>query len=140
MVMPTDTRSIPEICTDAITQFVTLLRKEGQLARAEVSEKVSSATAGLAFIVGGAVLLIPALVILLQALVTALAAKGVTQPWPAVIVGGGAFLLGLLLFFFGTSRLKPSNMVPERTINQLHRDAAAATSQMRDDHDLHRAA
>lgn len=140
MVMPTDTRSIPEICTDAVTQFVTLLRKEGQLARAEVSEKVSSATTGLTLIVGGAVLLIPALVILLQALVTALAAQGIAGPWPAVIVGGGALLLGLLLFFIGTSRLKPSNMVPERTINQLQRDAAAATSKMRDDHDLHRAA
>ncbi len=39
MVMPTDSRTIPEVFTDALTQFVTLLRKESQLARAEVSEK-----------------------------------------------------------------------------------------------------
>lgn len=140
MVMPVETRSIPEICTDAAAQFVTLLRNEGRLARAEVSEKVSSATAGLGFIVGGAVLLIPALVILLQALVTELAARGVAQPWPAVTVGGAALLLGLVLFFVGTSRLKPSNMVPERTINQLQQDAAAARNQMRNADDLHRAA
>lgn len=140
MAMPTDTRSIPEVFTDAIAQFVMLLRKEGQLARAEVSEKVSSATAGIGFIVGGAVLLIPALVILLGAIVTELAARGMAQPWPAVIVGGATFVLGLILFFLGTSRLKPSNMVPDRTINQFQRDAAAAKNQMRDGHDLHRAA
>jgi membrane protein DedA with SNARE-associated domain len=140
MVMPTDSRTIPEVFTDALTQFVTLLRKESQLARAEVSEKMSSATAGLGFIVGGAVLLIPALVILLQALVAELSARGVMQPWPAVIVGGAALLLGLMLFFIGTSRLRPANMVPARTINQFQQDAAAAKNQMREGHDLNRAA
>ena len=139
-MMPTDSRTIPEVFTDALTQFVTLLRKESQLARAEVSEKMSSAAAGLGFIVGGAVLLIPALVILLQALVAELSARGVMQPWPAVIVGGAALLLGLMLFFIGTSRLKPANMVPERTINQFQQDAAAAKNQMREGHDLNRAA
>lgn len=140
MAMPTDSRTIPEVFTDALTQFVSLLRKEGQLARAEVSEKVSSATAGLAFVVGGAVMLIPALVILLQAAVTELVARGVAQPWPAVLVGGATLLIGLILFFTGTSRLKPSNMVPARTINQFHQDAAAAKDQMREGHDLNRAA
>ncbi len=101
---------------------------------------MSSATAGLGFIVGGAVLLIPALVILLQALVAELSARGVMQPWPAVIVGGAALLLGLMLFFIGTSRLRPANMVPARTINQFQQDAAAAKNQMREGHDLNRAA
>jgi hypothetical protein len=34
-------RSIPEIFTDLLSQFTTLLRKESQLARAEMSEKMS---------------------------------------------------------------------------------------------------
>ncbi len=139
MAMPTDSRTIPEVFTDALTQFVSLLRKEGQLARAEVSEKVSSATAGLAFVVGGAVLLIPALVILLQAAVTELVARSgaalARRPCRGCNV---AYRPHLVLH--RTSRLKPSNMVPARTINQFHQDAAAAKDQMREGHDLNRAA
>jgi len=34
-------RSIPEIFSDLLSQFTTLLRKEGLLARAEISEKIT---------------------------------------------------------------------------------------------------
>ena len=64
-------RSLPDVFTDLIAQLTTLLRKEGQLARAEISENIGAAANGLGFVVGGAVLLIPALVILLQTAVDA---------------------------------------------------------------------
>jgi hypothetical protein len=34
-------RSIPEIFSNSLSQFTTLLRKEGLLARAEISEKIT---------------------------------------------------------------------------------------------------
>ena len=49
-------RSIPEVAGDVLHQFTTLLRKEGQLARAELSEKVSHAGYGIALAIFGAVL------------------------------------------------------------------------------------
>lgn len=134
-------RSLPEIFSDLIAQFTRLLQKEGQLARAEVSENIGKAATGLGFVVGGAVLLIPALVVLLDAAVAAITERGHLAPyWSALIVGGGVLIIGLLLLAFGASRLRPSNMVPTRTMQQLQRDASVAKSQFEESHELHRAA
>jgi uncharacterized membrane protein YqjE len=71
MAFANHNRSIVDIFRDVFAQLTSLLHKEAQLARAELSENVSRATLGLGLIVGGAVLLIPALVILLEAAVAA---------------------------------------------------------------------
>ncbi|ESY73921.1 phage holin family protein [Mesorhizobium sp. M1050] len=134
-------RSIPDIFSDVVLQFTTLLRKEGQLARSEISENIGRATAGLSLVIGGAVLLIPALVILFQAGVAALApALGITAAASALIVGGIALVLGLIFLLVGMNRLKIKTMMPDKTIHQLQRDASVAKEQARHRHDLHRAA
>jgi hypothetical protein len=134
-------RSLPDIFSDLIAQFTRLLQKEGQLARAEVSENIGKAATGLGFVIGGAVLLIPALVILLDAAVAAITDRGHLAPyWSALIVGGAVLIVGLLLLAFGGSRLRPSNMIPARTMQQLRRDASVAKRQFEDAHELHRAA
>ena len=43
-------RPIPELFTDLFGQVTTLIRKEGQLARAEISEKATRALVGIAMI------------------------------------------------------------------------------------------
>ena len=78
-------RPISAIFVDLVNQFTTLLRKEGQLARAEMSEKLGEIGVGLGLIVGGAVLLIPALVILLEAAVAGLAAAGLAVGWASTV-------------------------------------------------------
>lgn len=134
-------RSLPEIFSDLIAQFTRLLQKEGQLARAEVSENIGKAATGIGFVIGGAVLLIPALVVLLDAAVAAITERGHLAPyWSALIVGGGVLIIGLLLLAFGASRLRLSNMIPTRTMQQLQRDASVAKSQFEESHELHRAA
>jgi len=134
-------RSLPDIFSDLVAQFTHLLQKEAQLARAELSENIGKAATGLGFVIAGAVLLIPALVILLDAAVAALTERGHLAPyWSALIVGGGVLILGFLLVAFGTSRLRPSNMVPARTMKQLQRDASVAKAKFEDSHELHRAA
>ena len=134
-------RSLPDIFSDLVAQFTRLLQKEGQLARAEVSENIGKAAMGLGFVIGGAVLLIPALVILLDAAVAAITERGHLAPyWSALIVGGAVLILGLLLLAFGSSRLRPSKMFPTRTMQQLQRDASVAKAQFEESHELHRAA
>jgi hypothetical protein len=128
-------RSIPDIIADVFGQATTLLRKEGQLARAEMSEKISQVAVGIALILFGAVLLIPALVILLDAAVAGLVSRGVEAHWSALIVGGAALLIGLILALLGSSRLKAKRLMPSRTIEQLQQDAAVAKYQMRSDHE-----
>ena len=110
-------RSIPEIFTDVVNQFTTLLRKEGQLARTEMSEKITQVAAGLGLIVGGSVLLTPALVILLQAGVSALITNNIVQePWAPLIVGGVVLLIGMILLLVGMSRLRAEALMPNKTI------------------------
>jgi hypothetical protein len=134
-------RSIPEIFTDVIDQFTTLLRKEGELARTEVSEKITQVAVGLGLIVGGSVLLTPALVILLQAAVSALiTANIVQQPWAPLIVGGAVFVIGITLLLMGMSRLKAEALIPNKTISQIQSDVRVAKGQVREDYGQQRAA
>jgi uncharacterized membrane protein YqgA involved in biofilm formation len=133
-------RSIPEIIGDLLTQFPTLVRKESQLARVELSEKISQVGFGIAFIVVGAVLLTPALVVLLQAAVAALQ-QAQFQPFvAALIVGGVALVIGIILLLVGINRLKVENLVPNRTIHQIQQDASMAKQQLRSGHEQQRAA
>ena len=128
-------RSIPELTADAMNGLTFLVRKETQLARVEMSEKIGDLAIGIGLLVGGSVLLIPALVILLQSAVAGLVAAGIGTAWAALIVGGITLLLGLILLGFGISRLKAARPIPTRTIGQLERDAKVAKSQMRSDND-----
>lgn len=124
-------RSIPGILSDLVSQFTTLVRQESELARTEMSEKIGSAITGLVMAVAAAILLLPALVVLLMAGAYGLA-EGLEWPmWMSFLVAGGAaFVVGLVLVAIGASRLKPSALKPDKTINQLQEDAAMAKRQM----------
>jgi uncharacterized membrane protein YqjE len=133
-------RSIARVLRDVIVQATTLLRKETELARVELSENVSRAALGIGLMVGGAVLLIPALVILLEAAVAALEQNGMRPAEAAGIIGGVVLVLGFILIGIGVTRLRVKNLMPNKIIQQLHYDAAVAKQQMRRDDDLQRAA
>ena len=82
-------------------------------------------------IVAGAVLLIPALVILLQAAVAGLIGQGMEPYAAALIVGGAAFVVGLVVALIGMNQLKVKKLTPHKTIEQLQSDAAVARNQVR---------
>lgn len=140
MALANQNRSVADLLRDVIAQVTRLLRKEAQLARMELSENLGRAVLGLGLIIGGAVLLIPALVILLEAGVAALEQRGMVPPAAAGIVGGCVLLLGFILVAVGALQLRMRNLMPNKTIQQLHHDASTAKQQMRHDHDIQRAA
>jgi hypothetical protein len=134
-------RSVPEIVGDLFLQFTTLMRKEAQLARTEVSENMASVARALGMIVGGAVLLIPALVILLQAAVAELSELyPMRSSLSSLVIGGAVLIIGIILLSVGMSGLKIENMMPNRTVQQLRRDASVAKEQVSQDHEPRRAA
>ena len=124
-------RSVPEIVSDVLNQGTRLFRKEVQLARTEVTEKVGQAISGIVMVLVGAVLLIPALVILLLAGVTAMIDAGMEAHWASLIMGGATLLVGIVVAMVGMNRLKAGNLAPTRTIEQLQRDAEVAKEQVR---------
>jgi|ERR1043166_5671301 hypothetical protein len=138
--MTVSSRSISDILSDLLIQLTTLVRKEGELARTEMSEKVGQVAAGLVLVVIGAVLLVPALVVLLGAAVTAIEQAGLGPPWAALIVGGAVLVIGIILMMIGINRFKAENLLPRKTINQLQEDASVAKRQVRTDDGYQRAA
>jgi uncharacterized membrane protein len=72
--------------------------------------------------------------------VAALERAGLAPQWSALIVGGAALVIGLILMIVGLSRLKAKNLVPQKTINQLQEDASVAKRQVRADDGYQRAA
>ena len=125
-------RSIPDLLGDLVDQTSTLVRKEVQLARAEIGEKVTIAGAAAGAIAVGAFLLLASLIVLLQAAVAALVEyAGFSATVAALIVAVVVALIGYIVLRGGLSRLKASNLTPDRTVTQLSRDAGVVKEQVR---------
>lgn len=127
---PERDRSVTDLFGSAIGQISTLFRKEVQLARAEMSEKLGEAAGAVTPLAAGGGLLLGALILLLFALVSLLVSFGIATGWSQLIVGVVAALIGYVLIRSGLSRLQSSNLVPRRTAEQLSRDAQVAKEQV----------
>lgn len=129
--MPDTARSLPDLFTTAVTQITTLFHKEVQLARAEMTEKFGQAADAVPQVGAGLALLMGAALLLLFAAASGIArAFDIAEGWSLLIVGAAAALVGWLLVRTGLSHLKVSNLVPERTAEQLARDAQVAKEQV----------
>ncbi len=124
-------RSVPELLSSLVGQISTLFRKEVQLARAEMGEKLGTMAGAVTPIAAGGGLLLGALIVLLLALVSLLVSFGIARGWSELIVGVLAALLGYALIRGGLSKLNASNLMPSRTAEQLSRDAQMAKEQVR---------
>lgn len=126
MSMPTDNSSLGELVSDALNQFKALLRSEVQLAKAELSSKLTKAGVALAMLAAGAAFALATIVMLLFTIFVLLAEAGVPVAVAALLatlIGAGA-TAGLC--WVGLQKLKSDSLVPERTVRQLQDDAAAA--------------
>ena len=99
-----DPRSVPQLLSDVARELTTLFRKEGQLIRAELSEKATQLQVGAGFVLAGAICLLAALMVLLQAVVIGLTNAGLNPGWASLIVGVVVALVGVVLLRKGASR------------------------------------
>jgi nitrogen fixation/metabolism regulation signal transduction histidine kinase len=126
-----NSRSIPELFSDAVGQLAKLIGNEFELARAELSDKASQAGRAAAMIGAGAVILIPALVILLFAISAALIRAGLSEPIAYLVTGAGAVVISAALIGIGLSRLSGDALKPAVTLDQVQRDKLAAKEMVR---------
>ena len=126
-----NSRSIPELFSDAVGQLAKLVGNEFELARAELSEKASQVGRAAAMVGAGAVILMPALVLLLFAVSAALISAGFSQAVAYLLTGGGAALVSGGLIATGISRLSGDALKPSVTLEQVQRDKAAAKEMVR---------
>lgn len=126
-----DGKKIPDLFGDLVRQVSTLFRKEIQLARAETQEKIHQATGAAVAMVMGAVVLLAGFLMLLHAAVAWLEELGLDIEWGALLVGGVVTLIGAIMLQRGLANVKAANLKPERTVEQLHRDAESAREHVR---------
>lgn len=115
---------------DLITETTTLFHQEVELARAEINEKVDRARTGVASMAVAGGLTLAGVIVLLMSAVFALGL--VMDLWLAcLIVGGGAVVLGLIVFGAARAALSAENLKPDRTLRTLRRDVDLAREQAR---------
>ena len=124
---PHEARSLGGLFSDLWRQTTRLVHDEAELAKADVSEKVSQAVAGAGTIAAGGAVLFAGFLYLLLAIVSAL---GPYLPpehahWLApCIVGIVVMAAGYALYAGGRRELKAQNMKPTRVTESLRRDKA----------------
>jgi hypothetical protein len=126
MSLSDDFNAIPKLFGNAVEQLGKLVQNEAQLARAEISQKITQAGIGAAYVAGAAILCIPVLVLLLITLALWLTQLGLS-PVLAHLVSGlvGAVTSGVLAAV-GLSYFKAENLKPKVTLQQVQRDVTTA--------------
>lgn len=124
-----DEPSVASLFAELATETTTLVRKEFQLARAEITHNLSKAVGGIVLLVAGGITALLAVQALIACAILALTRW--FEPWlAALIVGGALLLIGLALALIGRSRLDPSALTPRRTLATLRQDGAWAREQL----------
>jgi hypothetical protein len=124
-----ESRSIPELISALTGDLATLVRKESELVRTEVSEKIGQVGKAASHMSVGAALLLGAFLVLLQALVIALS-KIMDPLWASLLVGVGVGLLGFMLVKGAANKIKPAELTPDRSSRQLQKDAQMVKEQV----------
>lgn len=119
-----DTRPVSELISDALQQFSRLVRNEMALARAEVSDKMKQIIRGGAMLGVAAAVVLPSVFILMLALAALFVELGMAASLAYLLTAVIGFVIAGVLGMIGLNRLKAEALMPNRTINQLHRDAA----------------
>jgi hypothetical protein len=111
-------RSLGELFSELTSDMSTLMRKELQLAQAEMTEKLSAATRSVVLMVAGGLIAYAGLLGLLAALVIGLG--GLMPYWlSALLVGLAVLIVGVVLVQSGRSSLAHLHVVPEKTVETL---------------------
>lgn len=124
-------RSVAALLGDLSREVRLLFRRESELARAELREKLGQAGSGATQLGTGAMVSFAGVLVLLAAAVLGLDVY-LRQAWlSSLIVGGAVTLIGLIMLARARSNLRAEQLAPERTMTSVQRDAAFARDQTR---------
>jgi hypothetical protein len=124
-------RSISQLVGDSLAELAKLVQNEIDLARAELSAKVTVTGEAVKLIAAAAVLLIPGVVLILFALASELIQLGLSAPLAYLCCGAGAVIIAGAFAWAGMSRLSASALRPSATLDEMRRDKIMATELMR---------
>lgn len=115
-------RGIGQLLTDLGSQASTLIRKEIDLARVEITSGVGRAGRAAAITVAGAALLFAGLLVLLASATLGLIAMGL-DPWLAALVIGGIVLaIGGFATSAGITAIQATDLAPKQAAASIRED------------------
>jgi len=121
--------TLPHVLSEIVADIADLFQNELRLAKAEISEKITTRlTAGI-WTSAAAVLALMAVFILLQALIFAIASAGIAMHWSCLIVAAGLAVIAAAAFFKGRADAQ-EDLTPDRTVRQIKRDISTAKEQL----------
>jgi MFS family permease len=119
-------RSIGELFGQLSQDMTLLVRQELQLARSEMSEKLSRLTANMISVIGGGFVAYVGALALVAALILALHDLADISPWvSALIVGAVLAIAGYVMLKRGLTELKRVELAPKRTVENIKDDVQA---------------
>ena len=130
MANSSDDRSLGELFAELSRDTSTLLRQEVELAKTEMSEKMTKVGINVGFLAVGGAVAYAGLLFILAAVAIGLAQ--VVASWlAALIVGLVVAGIGYFLVQKGLSALKQTNLAPKQTIESLKEDKEWAQQQVK---------
>ena len=120
-----DPRTAPHLIADTLRHFSSLMQKEVQLAKAEMSNNISRAAVGVAFFGIAALMVLTALNVLAGAVVGYLTEAGMNAGTSALIVAAIFVVVAVILVIMGKSRLTADSLAPNTTMHNVQRDVSA---------------
>jgi formate/nitrite transporter FocA (FNT family) len=122
--------SLGELISNLGRDTQTLVRQEMTLAKAEMKRSAGQVGMAMAKIAAGALILYSGFLMLLWAAVFGLRESDVSWWASALIVGGAALLVGLILTLWARSQLRSANLMPTETIESMKDTGAWAKGQL----------
>ena len=125
------THPIVSLMTHVASDLAYLVQTEFRLARAEMGEKVSTASNAGAYLAAGGFVALGEFIALLFDIAQWITAAGLAYQWSLLIVALVTLAAGAFLAIAGVNRLKGAAFVPNRTIEQMREDFAVAKEHVR---------
>ena len=125
-------RSLGELFGQLSQDMSLLFRQEIQLARAEMSEKISQLTTNLISVIGGGFVAYVGALAIVAALILALHELAEVSPWVSALIVGAVFAIaGYAMLNRGLTELKRVDLSPRRTVENIKEDVQAIKDDVR---------
>ena len=126
-----DSRGIGDLLGDLGRQVSTLVRKEIDLARLEVTSNAARLSRGAGMAGAGGALIYAGFLVLLGALVLGLIEAGVDAWLAALIVGAGALIVGAVVTSMGVKQIQSTDMAPTQTAETVRENVEFVKEQIK---------
>jgi Putative Actinobacterial Holin-X, holin superfamily III len=114
--------------TDLLADLADLVQKEMQLAKTEITEKITVRLRASVWMVAAGILGLIATLLLLEAVVFAIASFGVPLHWSCLLVAAALAAGAFTTFYHGRS-VAEEGLLPTRTANQITQDIKTVKEQ-----------